>query len=169
MVACRPLQLPVLVLACMVLAACAASKPATANTVVLSETFDNLDAWRHSEDGGKGRFIITNGQLEVKPCSLGRTCTCHGTASNECVHAQMPTASRHYGLSRPLAAPLDPAKGLVLQYEVNHTKGHNCGGSYIKLLTQQEDGAISENQGYSSACDRAMHHLQLSSCSNCIG
>ncbi len=46
--ACRPLQLPVLVLACMELA----SKLAAANTVVLSETFNNLGAWRHSEDGG---------------------------------------------------------------------------------------------------------------------
>ncbi len=54
-------------LAFMALAASAASRKPAVNTVVLLETFDSLDAWKHSEDGGKGRFIITAGQLEVKP------------------------------------------------------------------------------------------------------
>lgn len=37
--------------------------------------------------------------------------------------------------------PIDPTgKPLVVQYEVKLQKGLECGGAYIKLLTESEDG-----------------------------
>jgi hypothetical protein len=50
------------------------------------------------------------------------------------LHHQVPAASRRYGLSTLLPQPLQPTEGLVLQYEVQFSEGHTCGGAYIKLL-----------------------------------
>ncbi len=47
----------------------------------------------------------------------------------------MPEGNRRYGLTTLVASPLDPAEGLVLQYEARHGQGYTCGGSYLKLLT----------------------------------
>lgn len=52
---------------------------------------------------------------------------------------QIPAASKHYGISALVPEPIDASKGLVVQYEVRHSKSYTCGGSYIKLLTYNED------------------------------
>lgn len=45
----------------------------------------------------------------------------------------------------------------ALQYEVNRTAGHTCGGSYIKLLTHSPDYdpavGVTEANSYSSECE----------------
>lgn len=51
---------------------------------------------------------------------------------------QIPEPSMHYGLTRLLDSPFDPSEGLVLQFEVTFANGHECGGSYLKLLTYDE-------------------------------
>lgn len=48
------------------------------------------------------------------------------------------TAARHYGVSAALAAPFDPADGLVLQYEATLQDGLDCGGAYLKFLTADD-------------------------------
>eukprot|EP00879_Flechtneria_rotunda_P031120 GHRR01033972.1.p1 GENE.GHRR01033972.1~~GHRR01033972.1.p1 ORF type:complete len:154 (+),score=13.61 GHRR01033972.1:3-464(+) len=53
---------------------------------------------------------------------------------------QIPAANQHYGVSATLKAPLHAKDGLVVQYEVKFTKGHTCGGAYLKLLSQTENG-----------------------------
>jgi hypothetical protein len=60
---------------------------------------------------------------------------------------QIPEPNKHYGLTRLLQAPLDPAEGLVLQFEVTYANGHECGGSYLKLLTYDEVRASRLVQG----------------------
>lgn len=47
----------------------------------------------------------------------------------------------HHAISVPFPEALDPAgKPLVVQYEVKLQKGLECGGAYIKLLTESPDG-----------------------------
>ena len=47
----------------------------------------------------------------------------------------MPAGNRHYGISALLPAPVAlHTAPLVVQYEVHHAL-HNCGGSYLKLLS----------------------------------
>lgn len=51
---------------------------------------------------------------------------------------------KFYGLSALLNKPLDPSKGLVVQFETTYSKGYGCGGSYLKLLTYDERFSPSE-------------------------
>ena len=47
----------------------------------------------------------------------------------------------HHAISTLFPEPIDPTgKPLVVQYEVKLQKGLECGGAYIKLLTESEDG-----------------------------
>jgi hypothetical protein len=47
----------------------------------------------------------------------------------------------HHAISTLFSEPIDPAgKPLVVQYEVKLQKGLDCGGAYIKLLTEGPDG-----------------------------
>lgn len=48
------------------------------------------------------------------------------------------TEARHYGVSSVLAAPFDPADGLVVQYEATTQDGLECGGAYLKFLNTEE-------------------------------
>lgn len=52
----------------------------------------------------------------------------------------MPEGNVHYGLTAMLPEPLIPADGIVVQYEVQFAQGHTCGGAYLKLLSQTEEG-----------------------------
>lgn len=55
------------------------------------------------------------------------------------------TKAAHHAISVPFDTPLDPAgKTLVVQYEVKLQKGLDCGGAYIKLLTDSEVGIQAE-------------------------
>lgn len=52
---------------------------------------------------------------------------------------QVPEPSRHYAMAARLPAPLAPgAGGLLVQYEVQITESHGCGGAYLKLLSHEE-------------------------------
>jgi hypothetical protein len=47
----------------------------------------------------------------------------------------------HHAISTLFAEPVDPkGKPFVVQYEVKLQKGLDCGGAYIKLLTESADG-----------------------------
>lgn len=53
----------------------------------------------------------------------------------------------HHAISAPLSAPINFAdKPLVVQYEVKYQKGGNCGGGYVKLLS---DGFQSSGKEFS--------------------
>lgn len=41
----------------------------------------------------------------------------------------MPEKAKHYGISRLLDTPVDPAQDLVLQYELKLGNGLSCGGA----------------------------------------
>ena len=47
----------------------------------------------------------------------------------------MPEKAKHYGLTTKLDTEIDPADGLVLQYELKLSEGLTCGGAYLKYLT----------------------------------
>lgn len=49
------------------------------------------------------------------------------------------TKAAHHAISAPFETPLDPkGKTIVAQYEVKLQKGLECGGAYIKLLTDSD-------------------------------
>lgn len=51
----------------------------------------------------------------------------------------MKTKAAHHAISVPFSTPLDTdGKTLVVQYEVKLQKGLECGGAYIKLLTDSD-------------------------------
>ncbi|ORY79284.1 Calreticulin family-domain-containing protein [Leucosporidium creatinivorum] len=55
------------------------------------------------------------------------------------------TKAAHHAISAPFEAPLDPkGKTIVAQYEVKLQKGLECGGAYIKLLTDSDVGIQAE-------------------------
>ncbi|GJN87185.1 hypothetical protein Rhopal_000130-T1 [Rhodotorula paludigena] len=56
------------------------------------------------------------------------------------------TKAAHHAISAPLDTPYDPkGKGsLVLSYEVKLQKGLDCGGAYIKLLSESPEGIHAE-------------------------
>jgi calnexin len=47
----------------------------------------------------------------------------------------IPKEAKHYGISKELSEPLDPSKGLALQFEARQEKGLECGGAYLKYIT----------------------------------
>lgn len=49
---------------------------------------------------------------------------------------QMPAGNQHYGMTAQLQEPLLLQDGIVVQYEVQFSQGHSCGGAYLKLLSQ---------------------------------
>ncbi|ORY34998.1 Calreticulin family-domain-containing protein [Naematelia encephala] len=59
------------------------------------------------------------------------------------------TKAAHHAISTLLPEPIDPAgKPLVVQYEVKLQKGLECGGAYIKLLTEDEDTGLRNGEEY---------------------
>ncbi|KAL7006141.1 hypothetical protein EMMF5_004262 [Cystobasidiomycetes sp. EMM_F5] len=51
------------------------------------------------------------------------------------------SAAAHHAISSLFDKPFDPkAKGLVVQYEVKLQNGLECGGAYMKLLTESPEG-----------------------------
>ena len=52
---------------------------------------------------------------------------------------QVPEKARRYAVSTRLPNPVDPADGLVLQYEVKYSEGVTCGGAYLKFFTEDPD------------------------------
>ncbi|PRW59639.1 calnexin-like protein 1-like [Chlorella sorokiniana] len=77
-----------------------------------------LDGWEHSEESKwVGRFVA-----EV-PASLEKKAL------------KVPDKAKHYGISTVLKKAVDPAKDLVLQYDLKLGNGLSCGGAYIKFVT----------------------------------
>ena len=52
---------------------------------------------------------------------------------------QVPEKAKHYGITTKLDQEVDPAEGLVLQYELKLSEGLTCGGAYLKYLTATPD------------------------------
>ncbi|GAA5872764.1 hypothetical protein JCM16303_006822 [Sporobolomyces ruberrimus] len=51
----------------------------------------------------------------------------------------------HHAISAPFDATLDPAgKPLIVSYEVKLQKGLDCGGAYVKLLSESDNGIQAE-------------------------
>jgi hypothetical protein len=51
----------------------------------------------------------------------------------------VPEKARHYGIATGLPENVDPAEGLVLQYDLKIAEGVTCGGAYLKFLTADAD------------------------------
>ncbi|KAL4459051.1 hypothetical protein ABPG75_013916 [Micractinium tetrahymenae] len=77
-----------------------------------------MDAWVHSSDAKySGKFdLATPEHLSSKALKVSEK-------------------AKHYGISRVLPEPVDPAQDLVLQYELKLTNGLSCGGAYLKFVT----------------------------------
>uniref|UniRef100_A0A7S0RXX3 Calnexin n=1 Tax=Pyramimonas obovata TaxID=1411642 RepID=A0A7S0RXX3_9CHLO len=56
-------------------------------------------------------------------------------------------AAQHYGSGVKIAEPIDPSKGFTFQYEVTLNQGLECGGAYVKLLTETPDLDLKELDG----------------------
>ncbi|GAA5876376.1 hypothetical protein JCM1840_006006 [Sporobolomyces johnsonii] len=55
------------------------------------------------------------------------------------------TKAAHHAISAPFDAPYDPkGKPLIVSYEVKLQKGLDCGGAYIKLLSESDTGIQAE-------------------------
>ncbi|KAK9831361.1 hypothetical protein WJX81_005717 [Elliptochloris bilobata] len=52
---------------------------------------------------------------------------------------KVPEKAKHYGITTKLDTEVDPADGLVLQYELKLSEGLTCGGAYLKYLTATPD------------------------------
>lgn len=50
-------------------------------------------------------------------------------------YMQVPEKARYYGYAANVGTPIDPAKGLVLQFELKLADSLSCGGAYLKFLT----------------------------------
>eukprot|EP00803_Ostreobium_quekettii_P003417 evm.model.scf_125.9 EVM.evm.TU.scf_125.9 scf_125:127517-133743(+) len=64
---------------------------------------------------------------------------------------KVPAKAQHYGAAETLEEPLDPAKGLVVQYEAKWSEGHTCSGGYLKLFTHSaafDANGLVENTPY---------------------
>ena len=51
----------------------------------------------------------------------------------------MTEKARHYGYAANVGKEIDPAKGLVLQFELKLADGLTCGGAYLKFLKASAD------------------------------
>jgi len=49
---------------------------------------------------------------------------------------KVPEKARHYGYSKQLKEPFDPKDGFAIQFEAAQTEGLDCGGAYLKYLTE---------------------------------
>ena len=89
-------------------------------------TKDSLKSWTQGNE--------QKGKWELLSTSISST-------SNEDYGLVMSEPNQFYGLSKMLFIPVNAEKKpLVIQYEVKNTKGLNCGGSYVKLLTENKKG-----------------------------
>ncbi|KAK9811492.1 hypothetical protein WJX72_004772 [[Myrmecia] bisecta] len=98
--------------------------PVCAKEVSFLEKFDAgwKGRWTHSgKDKYSGRFVV-----EAPEGSTDEA-------------LKVPEKAKHYGISTKLDHPVDPAKGLVLQYEVKLSEGLTCGGAYLKFVKASDD------------------------------
>ncbi|KAL7424885.1 calnexin [Cryptotrichosporon argae] len=97
---------------------------ATKQTPVGDETFSYVGTWAVEEP-------------EVYPGIKGDT------------GLVLKSKAAHHAISTLFPEPIDPKdKPLVVQYEVKLQKGLDCGGAYIKLLTEQPDEGLRAGEEY---------------------
>jgi len=102
---------------------------ASANAkIYFQETFDNLDAWTHSEvEKFDGKFELTAGKF------YGDKTMDQGLKTTQDAH--------FYATSAPLTETFDnTGKDFVLQFSVKHAQKIDCGGGYIKVFPKGLEG-----------------------------
>ena len=50
---------------------------------------------------------------------------------------KVPEKARHYGYTKEISTPFDPRDGFAIQFEAAQTEGLDCGGAYLKYLTEE--------------------------------
>jgi calnexin len=92
------------------------------------ERFETLDRWVKSEakkDGVEEDLAKYSGQWELAQ-----------TVVEGDLALKLASEAAHSAITALINPPVDPkGKDLVVQYEVNPTKGLSCGGAYLKLFT----------------------------------
>ncbi|EGD72929.1 SmIrV1 protein [Salpingoeca rosetta] len=129
------------VAALLVGAVALATVPTCQATTHLKETFEDgagwMQRWVHSEAkkaGVSDAIGKYNGQWKLKEDDNG-------------ARLVMAAAHKHYGLSRQLDTPVtfeDKDDDLIVQYEVRFEEPMECGGAYMKLLTNTDDLDLSQ-------------------------
>lgn len=102
------------------------STPKVSGAVELLEAFDDsqwASRWQYAtNEKYNGKFSVS------EPSEL------NGLPGDKML--VMPEAFRHYGMGYKMPREIDnTGKTLVVQYEVRLTKGLDCGGAYLKLLS----------------------------------
>jgi calnexin len=103
----------------LLLFSCALS---TASDAQFFEDFEGKWAsrWIHSEDEKYSGRFETDTPKDLNTAAL-----------------KVPEKAKHYGITALLDKPVDPAEGLVLQYDLKTQDGISCGGAYLKFLTDE--------------------------------
>jgi len=95
--------------------------------------------------------MLKSGLTRIGKFTVSEPSELNGIAGDKLL--TIPEAFRHYGLSAKLDRPVDnTGKTLVVQYEVRLTKGLDCGGVYLKLISDSPDlnlAALKDNTPYS--------------------
>ena len=125
--------------------------PETAK-VFFVETFTDHDAFRSkwvpsqtTKREGDADIAKYDGVFSLSELSVP------GTWSGD-YYMVMGDKAKHYAISAPLERHFTfQDDALLVQYEVNFQQGLDCGGAYLKLLSQQEDLVLTQfhdNTGY---------------------
>eukprot|EP00730_Choanoeca_flexa_P014363 TRINITY_DN6257_c0_g1_i2.p1 TRINITY_DN6257_c0_g1~~TRINITY_DN6257_c0_g1_i2.p1 ORF type:complete len:529 (+),score=129.08 TRINITY_DN6257_c0_g1_i2:171-1757(+) len=112
-----------------VVALCFIAFSLSCQAAYLEEDFNDVEAWTKSEAkkvGASSDIAQYDGTWSIKNGSV-----------------VMATGGRHYGLARKLSTPATMTdKPFVVQYEVKFENGMSCGGSYVKLLEEPQEGEL---------------------------
>ncbi|KAK2165398.1 hypothetical protein NP493_1367g01027 [Ridgeia piscesae] len=114
-------------------------KPIASGDVNLAEPFDNArdfkEKWVKSEakkDGVEDNIAKYDGEWKLEEPK--------DNALKGDLGVVLKSKAKHHAISRLLDTPYEfSASPLVVQYEVKFQNGLDCGGGYIKLLTQSSD------------------------------
>lgn len=114
--------------------------PVASGNVFFTETFDSREAfkarWIRSlakKDGADDTLAKYDGEWIVEESKENSLIGDLGLV--------LKNAAKHHAISAKLEKPfMFDGKPLIIQYEVKFQNGHDCGGAYIKLLTQ--DGKL---------------------------
>ncbi|XP_063314520.1 calmegin [Pelobates fuscus] len=107
--------------------------PAPSGDVYFTETFDagTLDGWvlsKTTKEDADEEIAKYDGRWEVEELKENKLSGDMGLV--------LKSVARHHAISAKLNKPfIFDSKPLIIQYEVNFQDGIDCGGAYIKLLT----------------------------------
>nr|XP_033795496.1 calmegin isoform X1 [Geotrypetes seraphini]XP_033795506.1 calmegin isoform X1 [Geotrypetes seraphini]XP_033795516.1 calmegin isoform X1 [Geotrypetes seraphini] len=111
--------------------------PVPIGEVYLEETFDDgsLDGWVFSKmkkDGADDDIAKYDGRWEIEELKENKI---HGDKG-----LVLKSAAKHHAISAMLKKPfIFDDKPLIVQYEVNFQDGIDCGGAYVKLLSNSDN------------------------------